>query len=90
MDETFEDMLQRIIQRELGTDGLKHYLNKTKINADDYLIELADEEYQAISGAELQEIYDSAEESDGFTGIRLVGKIKELGKFIDKGEGKWV
>ena len=29
MDETFEDMLQRIIQRELGTDGLNYYLNKT-------------------------------------------------------------
>ena len=82
MDETFEDMLQRIIQRELGTDGLNYYLNKIRINADDYLIELADEEYQAITETELQEIYDSAEKYDGFTGIRLVGKIKELGKLI--------
>ena len=82
MDETFEDMLQRIIQRELGTDGLSYYLKKTTINADDYLIELTDEEYQAISRTELQEIYDSAEKYDGFTGIMLVGKIKELGRLI--------
>ena len=75
-----EDLLREIIKRELGTDGLNYYLKKIEINADDYLIELSDEEYQVITEAELKEIEDSAYEFDGFTGIRVVGKIKTLGE----------
>jgi len=50
------------------------------IKANDYLIELSNEQYEVVTEDELNKIYDSADEFDGFTGIRVVGKIKTLGE----------
>lgn len=41
------------------------------------LIEEADEHLKLITEKELKEIEDSAEEFDGFTGIRVVGRLKD-------------
>ena len=94
--ETDRPFLYETLRVEIGTLGIEAMLiyfilalesdhnqqiKQVKIiNADDYLIELADEKYETVSEVELNKIYDSADEFDGFTGVRVVGKIKTLGE----------
>ena len=57
MDETFEDMLQRIIYLEFGSDGLKYYLDKT--SAKDEIIKIIDEMIE-----DKQKYYEKSNYSD--------------------------
>lgn len=43
-----------------------------------YLIELSDWEYKILSSEELQNVYTTGEEFDGFSGIYIIGEISEI------------
>ena len=47
-------------------------------NNKNILVEFADEQLKLISEKELEEIEQSAEEFDGFTGMRVVGRLGKL------------
>ena len=55
--------------------------NGVKVNKN-ILIEEADKHLRLITQAELKEIEDSAEEFDGFTGIRIVGQLQNKTEII--------
>ena len=54
-------------------------------NNKNILVEFADEQLKLISEKELDEINESAEEFDGFTGMRVVGR---LGKQVSLGDSQ--
>ncbi|MCB0743465.1 MAG: hypothetical protein KDC67_06145 [Ignavibacteriae bacterium] len=72
------NIIKQLIELEETKPSSPELIAQENNNNKNILVEFTDEQLKLITQAELEEIEQSAEEFDGFTGMRVVGRLEKL------------